>query len=419
MLKVGLTGGIACGKTHVARRLAAHGLHVIDLDAVAHEVTAPGGAAYDDVVRAFGRGILDAAGAIDRRALGARVFADAEARRRLNALVHPRVREEETRRARSLAETGEVLVTEAALLVESGLHLRFDRLVVVDCRPEQQVERLVARDGMTARMARARLAAQMPVADKRAFAHFVVDASRSRGETERLTDDVASALRALAARPAARAPVSVDRGLAALTHGPARGPRGLTPALVLREIVEAGGPEMERLAARLVPPPARPWYDAADGDAPEAGPETLAVPVALWSLGRRGDDPEYTAGVAASLARLTHRAPAARADAALMALALAAAAVGGLEGARGRLSTSAALAERWAACRPGGLVGEALDLARRHPLDPAAARAQGSGAAAPLAGALVGIAAGGAAAPASPALAADVAALAALGCTPA
>jgi dephospho-CoA kinase len=128
MLRVGLTGGIACGKSHVSRRLASHGLHVLDLDAVAHAITAPGGTAYDDVVRVFGRGIVGADGAIDRKALGARVFADPEALGRLNALVHPRVRDEESRRAGELAGTEAVLVTDAALLVESGMHTRFDRL---------------------------------------------------------------------------------------------------------------------------------------------------------------------------------------------------------------------------------------------------------------------------------------------------
>ncbi|HVR71306.1 MAG TPA: dephospho-CoA kinase, partial [Vicinamibacteria bacterium] len=334
MLKVGLTGGIACGKTHVARRLASRALHVLDLDTVAHELTAPGGAAYEDVVRAFGAGILGAAGAIDRQALAARVFADPEALGRLNALVHPRVREEETRRARALAGTGAVLVTDAALLVESGLHLRFDRLVVVDCRPEQQVRRLAARDGMTEETARARLAAQMPVAEKRRFAHLLIDASASVEETDRATDAVTETLRGLAARDVVRVAVPAERALGALLHGPAQGPRGLTPALLLREIVEAGGLEMERASARLAPPPTGPWYRAAGAESGGPGPETLAVPVALFALARRGYDPEYTASAAASVGRLTHREPRALGDAVLMALALAAVASGGLDEAR-------------------------------------------------------------------------------------
>ncbi|HEY2946548.1 MAG TPA: dephospho-CoA kinase, partial [Vicinamibacteria bacterium] len=99
MLKVGLTGGIACGKSYVLRRLAAAGLGTLDLDAVAHDVMARGGTAHADVVNEFGSGILAADGEVDRQRLGDLVFADPDARARLNALVHPRVREEEARRA--------------------------------------------------------------------------------------------------------------------------------------------------------------------------------------------------------------------------------------------------------------------------------------------------------------------------------
>src|SRR5467141_2314636 len=99
MLRVGLTGGIACGKSHVLRRLAERGVPTLDLDSVAHELMEPGAAAYDEVVAAFGRAILETDGRIDRKVLGARVFADAVAREQLNAIVHPKVRAEEGRRA--------------------------------------------------------------------------------------------------------------------------------------------------------------------------------------------------------------------------------------------------------------------------------------------------------------------------------
>ena len=394
MLKVGLTGGIACGKTHVARRLVARGLHVLDLDAVAHELTAPGGAAYGDVVRAFGREVLDATGAIDRRALGARVFADPGALARLNALVHPRVRAEEARRASALAGTAAVLVTEAALLVESGLHLRFDRLVVVDCRPEQQVQRLAGRDGMTGEAARARIAAQMPVGEKRGFAHFVVDGSLPFAETDRMADDLAGTLWSLAARPAPRLTVPAERALGALAHGPARGPRGLSPGLVLREIVDAGGLEMERLAARLAPPAAPPWYRAAAAEREEPRPETLAVPVALWSLARRGNDPEHTAAAAASLARLTHRDPSVIADACFLALALShVGAEGTLAGMAEQWPAWSRLAARWGGGPPTGRIDRAATLARREAVPPGAGPDGGDGERV-LAGALAGMASG-------------------------
>jgi dephospho-CoA kinase len=185
MLAVGLTGGIASGKSRVLGRLATRGLQTLDLDRVAHDLMAPGGAAYADVVAAFGPGILGDGGAIDRQALGARVFADPAARSRLNALVHPRVRDAEgTWRAGLPEGPGEVAVVDAALLVEAGLHLRFDRLVVAHCGEAEQLRRLMARDGLAEDAARARLRAQMPAERKRRFADLEVDTSGRPEDTD-------------------------------------------------------------------------------------------------------------------------------------------------------------------------------------------------------------------------------------------
>ena len=180
MLRVGLTGGIACGKSEVVRCLAAAGLATLDLDRVGHELLAFGQPGQMAVAEAFGSFVIAPDGSVDRRALAAMVFADPEARRRLNGMLHPLIRAEEARRA-SLApdRPGALLITDAALLVETGTHLRFDRLVVVHCRPDQQVARLCARDGLSEEAARARLAAQMPIATKVRFAHVAW-----RGATE-------------------------------------------------------------------------------------------------------------------------------------------------------------------------------------------------------------------------------------------
>jgi len=324
LLRVGLTGGIACGKSHVLRRLRAAGLGTLDLDHVAHDVMAPGGAAYDDVVRSFGPGILGPDGVIDRRVLGEVVFKDAAARTRLNALVHPRVREEEGRRAAALRAGGAtVIVSDAALLVEAGVHLRFDRLVVVHCPPAEQRERLVQRDGLSAPAAEARVSAQMPIEEKRRFGHFEVDTSGSLADTDRQSDALAARLAALAASTPEPLRIAPSRALGSLVHGPAAGPRGLHPSLVLADIVAAGGPEMERLARLLSPPAAGPWYRAAASDAPGVGPDALAAPLALWALARGGRDPDFLAAAAASTARLTHADRAAIAGAVLYALALA------------------------------------------------------------------------------------------------
>jgi len=381
----------------VLRRLAEAGLGTLDLDQVAHEVMAPGGTAYADVVKAFGSAILAPDGSVDRKRLGDLVFADPGARGRLNALVHPRVREEEARRAGAAGVgPGRVLVTDAALLVEAGVHLRFHRLVVVHCPPEVQRRRLRERDGIDEAAAAARLAAQMPVEEKRRFAHFEVDTSGSFGDTDRQAAELAGELRRLARTVPAPAPVPLDRAAACLLLGPTGGPRGLAPGRALAEIASTGGPEMERLAKLLVPPASGPWYRAA-AEGARPGPETLAGPIALWSLARAGPDDDHVAAAAASLARLTHADPVAHADACLLGLLLQSAAVAGSVDAslRNRLHGYMALAARWGGAPPGARVREALRSALRHPHDAVRAREDaGDPETGALAGALVGIAAG-------------------------
>ena len=320
MMKVGLTGGIASGKSHVLRRFAQAGFQTLDLDAVARDVMAPGGTAYADIVRAFGDRILAADGAIDRKALGAHVFADAAARRRLEALVHPRIREAEARDL-SAGAPDSVAVVDAALLVESGQHLRFARLVVVFCEPREQLRRLMARDGLAEAEARARLDAQMPPGEKKRFGHCVVDNSRAPAETDAQVDAVIAALRSLAADHAPRPRVPVDRAVRALAAAPRRGPRGLDPWRVLGAIADSGGLDMARMAALLDPPHDGPWYLAADATAGGEVPETLALPVALWAAGQRPGDAPFAIAAAASMARLTHRDPAAISGAVLAGLA--------------------------------------------------------------------------------------------------
>jgi dephospho-CoA kinase len=364
VLRVALTGGIACGKSRVLRRLAAAGFDVLDLDAVAREVTAPGGAAYEEVVRAFGPGILAKDGAVDRKALAAIVFADASARARLNAIVHPRIREEEARRlAERAGEPEAVSVTDAALLVETGQHLRFDRLVVVHCAPAEQLRRLMARDGIDEGAARARIAAQMPVEEKRRFAHLEVDATGTLEETDRAADAVAAELLRLARAPRSRPQVALSRRLGCLVSGPAAGPRGLDPRRLVVDIAAAGGLEMERVARLLVPPASGPWYRAAL-DPPPLGPETLAAPIVLWALARCRDD-ELVGGAAFSLARLTHVADVEVAGAVLFALVLTAV-VAGEPLAPDLLAKRPGwtrLARRWAGAEPPRRIAAAVEAA--------------------------------------------------------
>ena len=197
MLKVGLTGGIGCGKSFVGEALASYGCLVIHADDLGHEVLARGGAAYEAVVAEFGREILDGEGEIDRRALGALVFGNPERLERLNALVHPGVirREEELVTEFAAREPDGIAVVEAAILVETGSYKRFDKLILVTCREEQQVERAMRRNGASEGDVRARIGRQMPLAEKRKFADFVIDTSGEKVDTLRQTRAVYDTLR--------------------------------------------------------------------------------------------------------------------------------------------------------------------------------------------------------------------------------
>jgi len=395
MLRVGLTGGIATGKSLVLARFAAAGLQTIDLDRVAHELMAPGGAAYEEIVRAFGAGILGADRLIDRKALGAIVFEDAAARQRLNSIVHPKVREAEARWIAGHDATATVAVTEAALLVESGIHLRFDRLVVAHCDEAEQVRRLRKRDGLDERAARARLAAQLPIAEKRRFAHFEVDTSGSLGEAAESADLLVAVLKRLALAPADEVRLPLERALGSLVNGPVHGPRGLAPVRLLEDIVDAGGIEMERCASMLVPPASGPWFRAATQPAPGPPPRALMVPVVLWALAGGRVDPERVVAAAASVARLTHRDPPAIAGACSFALVLHAVVAAGRLDVGDGLERWAASAARWGGARPEPL-GAVLEAARSHSGEVAAARARclSLGGDPDLAGALVGAARG-------------------------
>jgi dephospho-CoA kinase len=178
MLRVGLTGGIACGKSTVAAMMRELGCAVLEADKIAHELMAPGQPAYEEIVRDFGERILAADKTIDRRQLGEIVFRDAKQLRRLNQIVHPRVIQEQDRRLAEWAAGNavRVAVVEAALLIEAGYHRKLDRLAVVWCRPEQQRERLRAR-GLTAEQIEQRIAAQMPLEEKRRLADDAIDCS--------------------------------------------------------------------------------------------------------------------------------------------------------------------------------------------------------------------------------------------------
>ena len=193
--RVGLTGSIASGKSTVARRLKDRGIPVIDLDKVGHEVLRRRHEAFEPVVAEFGDSILGPDGEIDRKKLGQVVFQDSSARERLNAIMHPKIRDEEARRVQAMADDGvKAVVTEAALLIETGQKERFDFFVVVGCDPETQKTRLMKRDGSTAEEARRRIEAQLSFEEKKAKADWVIDTSGEKEstllETDRLAEEI-------------------------------------------------------------------------------------------------------------------------------------------------------------------------------------------------------------------------------------
>lgn len=191
----GLTGGIGSGKSTVAARLRARGVPVIDADVLAREVVEPGSAGLGEIVEAFGEGVLDADGALDRKALAAIVFGDEPARQRLNAITHPRVRALSVERIAELDRRGEPLACyEVPLLVESGLAPLLRPLVVVSVPEDVQVARAAARDQSTEDEARARVRAQMPLAEKVKLADHVIDNSGPREATLERTDEVLDAI---------------------------------------------------------------------------------------------------------------------------------------------------------------------------------------------------------------------------------
>lgn len=191
MLKVGLTGGLACGKSTVAALLQEKRCGMIDADRLGHEAIAPDGPAYSSVVAEFGRDILDGEGRVDRARLAACVFRDRQGGdrqqvRRLNELVHPHILrriEEEARKFADHHPEG-ILIVEAALLLEAFAESQVDKVVVVDCSEEQQIQRFQAKGG-TAEEARRRMAAQMTRAERLRRADFVVDTSGTLEQTRR------------------------------------------------------------------------------------------------------------------------------------------------------------------------------------------------------------------------------------------
>ena len=197
MLRVGLTGGLATGKSHVGAYLEQLGCHLLKADELGHKAMLRGGAAFEGVVSRFGAGILDGAGEIDRKALGAVVFDDPEKLTLLNSIIHPVVirAEEDWFGGVSIADPEGIAVVEAAILIETGSYKRFDRIILTVCTRQQQIERAIKRDGLTRDEVEARLMRQMSLDEKKKYADHIVDTSGDKAATQMETRRVYEELR--------------------------------------------------------------------------------------------------------------------------------------------------------------------------------------------------------------------------------
>lgn len=203
MLLVGLTGGIASGKSTVADRLVHHGAELIDADQVAREVVVPGQPAYHEIIEHFGSDVVDEDGFIDRAALGRIVFGDASRRAVINAITHPRIMKEIASQLELLTAFDGIVVLDVPLLVEAGPKREYDAVVVVATSAKVQIDRLVNLRGMDPKEAAARVRAQAPLEDKLAVATHVIWNTDGIRELVERTDDVHRSLDALARRKAA------------------------------------------------------------------------------------------------------------------------------------------------------------------------------------------------------------------------
>jgi len=198
MLKVGLTGGLATGKSFVGRALAERGCYLIKADDIGREVMAPGGEAFDAVVREFGSDILAVDGSIDRKRLAAVVFDDPQRLEVLNGVVHPPVIRREDRLIAEIAsrDSRAIVVCEAAVMIEAASYGRMDKLVLTVCREEQQLERSFQR-GLSREESLARIRRQMPLEEKRRYADYVIDTSGAESDTLRQVEGVYNLLQSL------------------------------------------------------------------------------------------------------------------------------------------------------------------------------------------------------------------------------
>ncbi|HYR91568.1 MAG TPA: dephospho-CoA kinase [Terriglobia bacterium] len=206
MLRVGLTGGIATGKSTVGQMFVDLGCHLIDSDTIAHQLYEPGQPIYDAVVQAFGPRIVAPNGTIDRKILGEIVFNDPQSRAKLNSLLHPAIiqRQQEWLREIEGKIPDGIGIVGATLMIEAGNYRNFDKLIVVSCSTEEQKRRLRQRSHLSEEQIEARLRSQMPTDEKVKYADYVIDSSGDLARTSNQVAEVNSRLREFAASTSGR-----------------------------------------------------------------------------------------------------------------------------------------------------------------------------------------------------------------------
>jgi len=200
MLIVGLTGGVASGKTTVSQILREEGAYLIDADQIAREVVRPHTPAWNELTKVFGKEILQEDGSIHRKRLAAKVFSDPEQRNLLNQILHPRIKAEMNKRVKEIGQKDPhaIIVIDAALLIELGDHREMDKVIVVTATEKQQIERLKKRDGVDQEEAQKVLSSQMALEEKMEVADFVICNERSFEETKRRVKEVFQELKRIA-----------------------------------------------------------------------------------------------------------------------------------------------------------------------------------------------------------------------------
>jgi dephospho-CoA kinase len=200
LLIVGLTGGVASGKTTVSQILREEGAYLIDADQIARELVRPYTPAWNELTKVFGKEILREDGSIHRKRLGAKVFSNPEQRNLLNQILHPRIKAEMNKRVKEIGQKdpNAIIVIDAALLIELGDHRQMDKVIVVTATEKQQIERLKKRDGVDQEEAQKVLSSQMALEEKMKVADFVICNERSFEETSRRVREVFQELKGIA-----------------------------------------------------------------------------------------------------------------------------------------------------------------------------------------------------------------------------